>query len=46
MALGQSYHQTGGKNESSIHWDLISDMTQGSIIVDNETIYENGKFLI
>jgi len=46
MALGQSYHQTGGKNESGIHWDLISDMTQGSITADGEVIYEKGKFLI
>ena len=47
LAVGQSYIQTGGKNHSSIHWDMIADMTQGGkIFTDNELIYENGKFLI
>ena len=46
MALGQSYKQTGGTNESAIHLDLISDMTKGEIYADGEKIYENGKFLI
>ena len=47
MAVGQSYLQTGGKNESSIHWDMISDMKDGGVIyADDEKIYENGKFII
>ena len=47
MAIGQSYLQAGGKNESAIHWDMISDMTQGGqIFANDEKIYENGKFLI
>ncbi len=46
MALGQSYKQTGGKNESLIHWDLVSDMCKGEIFCDGEKIYENGNFLI
>lgn len=47
MAIGQSYLQTGGKNESVIHWDLIADMTHnGQIYADDKLIYENGKFLI
>jgi aminopeptidase len=47
MAIGQSYLQTGGKNESSVHWDMITDMTQGGQIwADGEKIYENGRFLI
>jgi aminopeptidase len=46
MALGQSYLQTGGKNESSIHWDMIADMTNGGeIFANDEKIYENGQFL-
>jgi len=45
MAVGQSYGQCGGKNESSIHWDMISDMRDGGqIFADGEMIYENGKF--
>lgn len=47
MAIGQSYYQCGGLNKSSIHWDLITDMTQGGkILTDGRLIYENGKFLI
>ncbi|MBK7340142.1 MAG: aminopeptidase [Saprospiraceae bacterium] len=47
MAVGQSYLQCGGKNQSSIHWDLIKNMRDGGkIIVDDKLIYENGEFLI
>jgi len=47
MAVGQSYFQTGGKNESPIHWDMIADMSDGGkIFADDELIYESGKFLI
>lgn len=47
MAVGQSYKQTGGKNQSSIHWDMIADMKVDSFIeADGEKIYENGRFLI
>jgi aminopeptidase len=47
MALGQSYLQTGGKNQSPLHWDLITDMTNGGkIFADGRLIYENGFFLI
>ena len=47
MAIGQSYLQCGGKNESSVHWDMITEMKNGGqIFADGEMIYENGKFLI
>ena len=47
MAIGQSYAQAGGKNISSVHWDMISDMQNGGkVFADGEKIYENGKFLI
>ncbi len=47
MAVGQSYYHCGGKNKSSIHWDLISDMRNGGkIYADDRLIYENGAFLI
>ena len=46
MALGQSYIQTGGKNQSAIHWDMIGNMVNGGqIFADDELIYENGKFV-
>ncbi len=47
LAIGQSYIQCGGKNESSVHWDMIADMTQdGEITADGKTIYRQGHFLI
>jgi aminopeptidase len=46
MALGQTYLQCGGKNQSSIHWDMIADMKNGGeIFADGEKIYDSGKFL-
>lgn len=46
MAVGQSYLQSGGKNQSTIHWDMISDMRNGGeIYADGELIYKDGYFL-
>lgn len=47
MALGASYPETGGKNESGLHWDIIKNMKNDSkIFLDEKLIYENGKFAI
>jgi aminopeptidase len=47
LALGATYSETGGKNESPIHWDLLADMKKGGqIFADGELIYKNGTFLI
>ncbi len=47
MALGRGYPETGSKNISAIHWDMICDMRDGSQIwVDGELFYENGDFLV
>jgi aminopeptidase len=47
MALGAGYPETGSKNESAIHWDLICDLREGGEIeVDGELIYKNGDFTI
>ena len=47
MALGASYPETGGKNDSAIHWDMICDMRKGGrVMVDGELMYENGEFVI
>lgn len=46
MAIGQSYLQAGGKNQSAVHWDMIADMTKdGEVFADDEKIYEKGRFL-
>ena len=45
MALGSGYPETGSKNKSMIHWDMICGMKEDSeIVVDGEVIYKNGKF--
>jgi len=47
MACGASYPETGGKNVSGLHWDIIKNMKNGGkIYADDELIYENGKFII
>jgi aminopeptidase len=47
MAVGASYPETGGQNESAIHWDMICDMRDGGeISVDGELFYRAGEFLI
>ncbi|HVO86061.1 MAG TPA: aminopeptidase [Candidatus Eisenbacteria bacterium] len=47
MALGNSYPESGGKNESAIHWDILKDMKKdGEIYADNKIFYKNGKFLL
>lgn len=47
MAVGASYPETGGKNVSGLHWDIIKNMKQGGeIYADDVLIYKDGKFLI
>jgi aminopeptidase len=47
MALGAGYPETGSKNVSAIHWDMICDIRQDSEIrVDGELLYKDGKFMI
>ncbi len=47
MAVGASYPETGGKNVSGLHWDMIKNMKINSkVYADDILIYENGKFLI
>jgi aminopeptidase len=45
-ALGNAYPNAGGTNKSALHWDMVSDMHQGRVTVDGETLYENGDFVI
>jgi aminopeptidase len=47
LAVGRSYPETGGVNESAIHWDMICDLRRGGKIeVDGELLQEDGKFAI
>jgi aminopeptidase len=45
LALGRSYTNTGGVNESRIHWDLIRDLRAGGrISLDGEPFQVDGVF--
>jgi len=47
MAVGASYPETGGKNVSGLHWDIIKNMKNGGeIYADDILFYKDGKFLI
>ena len=47
LAVGASLPETGGVNQSAIHWDMICDMkVGGEIYADGELIYKDGKFVI
>jgi aminopeptidase len=47
MALGEGYPESGSKNESGLHWDMICDLRQGGEIeVDGQLLYKDGKFVI
>lgn len=46
MALGAGYPETGSKNKSAIHWDMICDLRKDSeILADNQPFYKNGIFV-
>ena len=45
LALGASYPETGGTNDSAVHWDLIVDLRRGGrLSADGEVIQEDGVF--
>jgi aminopeptidase len=45
LALGRSYPETGGTNESVVHWDMICDLRAGGTLkADGETILADGRF--
>ncbi len=47
MALGASYPETGGKNVSAIHWDMICDMRRGGkVTIDGDLLDQDGEFVI
>jgi len=46
VALGAAYPESGGKNQSGLHWDMVCDLRKGGRIkADGEVISENGRFL-
>jgi aminopeptidase len=50
LALGNSYPETGGKNVSALHWDMICDLRAaaggGEVYVDDILFLKDGVLLI
>jgi aminopeptidase len=47
LALGRSYPETGGVNESALHWDLIVDTRKGGrITADGRLVMEDGEWKV
>jgi aminopeptidase len=47
LAVGMSYPETGGKNDSAVHWDMVCDLRRGGrITVDGEPLQIDGKFAV
>ncbi|MFQ5586566.1 MAG: aminopeptidase [Thermodesulfobacteriota bacterium] len=47
LAVGRSYEEAGGKNDSAIHWDIIKDLRRGGeLFIDRKLVQKNGRFLI
>lgn len=48
LAVGAAIPEAGGKNISSLHWDMVCDLKKkgSEITADGKVIYRNGKFTI
>jgi aminopeptidase len=45
LAVGSSYPETGGTNESVVHWDMICDLRRGGrLSADGEPLLVDGRF--
>jgi aminopeptidase len=44
-AVGAAYPESGGKNKSGLHWDMVCDLRKGGTIeLDGKVISKNGRF--
>jgi aminopeptidase len=47
MAIGKAYPESGGVNDSAVHWDMVCDLRQGGrITVDGEDFQVDGRFIV
>jgi aminopeptidase len=47
MAVGRSYPESGGENESAVHTDLVCDLRLGGKLeVDGVVMQEDGRFIV
>ena len=46
VALGSSFKELGGLNDSALHWDLVCDLrAEGEVYADGELVWRAGQFL-
>jgi aminopeptidase len=46
VALGSSFEDLGGRNDSALHWDLVCDLREdGEVYADGELVWRAGRFL-
>jgi aminopeptidase len=46
LAIGRSYPETGGVNESAVHWDMICDLRGGGrLTADGEPVVVDGRLV-
>ena len=47
MAIGAGYPESGSKNQSAVHWDMICDLRDGGeLYADGELLLKDGKFVV
>jgi aminopeptidase len=47
LAVGASYPESGGENESAVHYDMVCDLRRGGrLTVDGELMQEDGRFVV
>ena len=47
LALGNSYPETGGVNQSALHWDMVCDLRRdGEVWVDDVLFLKDGKIVV
>jgi aminopeptidase len=47
LALGSSYPETGGVNQSALHWDMVCDLRRnGEVWVDDVLFLKDGKIVV
>ena len=45
-ALGLAYPETGGKNKSGLHWDMVCDLRRGGkVLADGKLFSGDGRFV-
>jgi aminopeptidase len=47
LALGKGYPESGSRNDSALHWDMICDLRRGGeVYVDGKLFEKDGKILL